>query len=152
MSREMLKLENEQRREFEVLEREMQRESPETGENWYDDRFGQTAYELGVKHGRAILVDIDRDAEIERLKAENCALIVAHGKELRNVTMRSANRTLRREIERLKEEIERLKEALDDKVTRVKFLEKYFMATLIRFVGDTEACRMWDNFYALEEK
>ena len=51
MSRELLKLENEQRREFEELERDMQCESPETGENWYDDRFGQLAYELGVKHG-----------------------------------------------------------------------------------------------------
>jgi len=65
MSRELLKLENEQRREFEQLEREMQRESPETGENWYDDRFGQLAYELGVKHGKALAA-----AEIERMKRD----------------------------------------------------------------------------------
>ena len=49
---------------------------------------------------------VRQDAEIERLKAENCALIVAHGKELRNVTMRSANRTLRREVERLKKALD----------------------------------------------
>lgn len=56
MSREVLKLENEQRREFDRLERDMRHESPETGSDWYDDRFGQAAYELGVKHGRALLV------------------------------------------------------------------------------------------------
>ena len=52
--RTLLKLENEQRREFEDLEREMRHESPETGAEWYDDRFGEIAYELGVKHGLAI--------------------------------------------------------------------------------------------------
>ena len=52
--RTLLKLECEQRREFEALEREMRHESPETGAEWYDDRFGELAYELGVKHGLAL--------------------------------------------------------------------------------------------------
>lgn len=61
--RTLLKLECEQRREFEALEREMRYESPETksakmfhlsGGEWYDDRFGELAYELGVKHGLAL--------------------------------------------------------------------------------------------------
>ena len=66
--------------------------------------------------------------------------------------LRKALGTAGERINAQEAEIERLKKALDDKAARVKFLEKYFMATLIRFVGDTEACRMWDNFYALEEK
>lgn len=60
------------------------------------------ALQLGTLTDTAYIRADVANAEIERLKAENCALIVAHGKELRNVTMRSANRTLRREIERLK--------------------------------------------------